>query len=104
MKLDGDLSFGPDYFERCFDYFAGEPQLGIGGGMICRLDSGQFKEDSLGDPPFHVRGATKIYRRSCWGQISPLMKAPGWDTVDEVKANMLGWTSTDFPGSPAGPA
>ncbi|MGO9531631.1 MAG: glycosyltransferase family 2 protein [Syntrophobacteraceae bacterium] len=96
VKLDGDLSFGPDYFEKCFYYFANEPRLGIGGGMICRLDDGQMKEDSAGDPPFHVRGATKIYRRSCWEQICPLIKAPGWDTVDEVKANMLGWTSRTF--------
>ncbi|MGO9373414.1 MAG: glycosyltransferase family 2 protein, partial [Syntrophobacteraceae bacterium] len=96
VKLDGDLSFAPDYFEKCFDYFAGEPMLGIGGGMICRLDNGQLKEDSAGDPPFHVRGATKIYRRKCWETIKPLVKAPGWDTVDEVKANMLGWTSRTF--------
>src|SRR5688572_6135518 len=34
VKLDGDLSFEPDYFERCFAYFADEPRLGIGGGAV----------------------------------------------------------------------
>lgn len=96
VKLDGDLSFDADYFEKCFDYFTGEPRLGVGGGMICKLDNGQLKEETIGDPPFHVRGATKIYRRKCWETIKPLVKAPGWDTVDEVKANMLGWTSRTF--------
>ena len=28
--------------------------------------------------------------------IAPLMQAPGWDTVDEVKANFHGWTTRTF--------
>ncbi len=46
---------------------------------------------------FHVRGATKIYRRACWEQIAGLWRGPGWDTIDEVKANMYGWTTRTFP-------
>lgn len=97
VKLDGDLSFGPEYFENCFEYFTSEPALGIGGGTVCLMQDGQLRVDSIGDPPFHVRGATKIYRRRCWEQICPLVKAPGWDTIDEVKANMHGWTTRTFP-------
>jgi glycosyltransferase involved in cell wall biosynthesis len=96
VKLDGDLSFDADYFKNCFKHFKSEPNLGIGGGMICILKDGRIEEDAIGDPPFHVRGATKIYRRACWDRISPLERAPGWDTVDEVKANMLGWTTRTF--------
>lgn len=96
VKLDGDLSFNPDYFEKCFAQFACTPNLGIGGGTICQVQDGHLKVDSIGDPPFHVRGATKIYRRACWDQISPLVKAPGWDTIDEVKANMHGWITRTF--------
>jgi biofilm PGA synthesis N-glycosyltransferase PgaC len=97
VKLDGDLSFSPDYFERCFESFETEPRLGIGGGTVCYVECGQEKVESHGDPPFHVRGATKIYRRGCWEQVAPLIRAPGWDTVDEVKANMLGWVTRTFP-------
>jgi biofilm PGA synthesis N-glycosyltransferase PgaC len=93
-KLDGDLSFAPDYFERCFDHFREEPQLGIGGGDICHEVDGELKVES--NPKFHVRGATKIYRRACWQAIGGLWSAPGWDTVDEVKANMLGWKTYSF--------
>jgi glycosyltransferase involved in cell wall biosynthesis len=98
VKLDGDLSFAPDYFERCFAIFDAEPRLGIGGGTICQLENGQAVVDSKGDPPFHVRGATKIYRRACWAAISPLARATGWDTIDEVKANHHGWATRTFPG------
>jgi glycosyltransferase involved in cell wall biosynthesis len=96
VKLDGDLSFAADYFMRCFEIFERTPRLGIGGGTICQLENGRPVVDSKGDPPFHVRGATKIYRRACWDEISPLARATGWDTIDEVKANHRGWTTRTF--------
>ncbi len=95
VKLDGDLSFEVDYFERCFRKFSEEPKLGVGGGVICHNVNGvkQFEQG----PAFHVRGATKIYRKACWDAIGGFWPAPGWDTMDEVKANMLGWTTRSFP-------
>ena len=96
VKLDADLSFEPDYFERCLDLFGRDSTLGVGGGTVCKIERGRTVIDSEGDPPFHVRGATKIYRRRCWDEISPLIKAPGWDTIDEVKANFHGWKSRTF--------
>lgn len=96
VKLDGDLSFKSDYFERCFHRFKNEDKLGIGGGTVYSPENGYFLIDSKGDPPFHVRGATKIYRRECWNQIHPLLKAPGWDTIDEIRANRLNWTTRTF--------
>lgn len=97
IKLDGDLTFAPDYFERCFGCFQKDPKLGIGGGTVCKKVDGNLIPESTIDPAFHVRGATKIYRRKCWEEIGGLIRAPGWDTVDEIKANMLGWTTYSFP-------
>jgi glycosyltransferase involved in cell wall biosynthesis len=97
VKLDGDLTFDPDYFACCLEMFARDRALGIGGGTICRLNNGAAVVDSPGDPPFHVRGATKIYRRACWERIGPLVTAPGWDTIDEVRANFHGWRTRTFP-------
>ncbi len=94
VKLDGDLSFAPDYFEKCFDYFRRDPKLGIGGGEICHDIDGKMKIEE--NPRFHVRGATKIYKRGCWEAIGGLWPATGWDTIDEVKANMLGWKTYAF--------
>ena len=96
VKFDGDLSFEKNYFENCLARFAQNPKLGIGGGVICKSENGELVVESRGDPRFHVRGATKIYRRACWDQIGGLLKAPGWDTVDELKANMLGWKTATF--------
>jgi len=94
VKLDGDLTLSSDYFEKCFEHFESEPSLGVGGGEIYHDLGGTQKLEA--NPKFHVRGATKIYRRECWEAIGGLLQAPGWDTIDEVKANMLGWKSYSF--------
>lgn len=96
VKFDADLDFEPDYFQRCFEKFDANPRLGIGGGLICRREASGLVAESFSDPIFHVRGATKIYRRACWEQLGGLVKAPGWDTIDELKANMLGWQTWTF--------
>ena len=96
VKLDGDVTFPEDYFEGCFRLFAQWPELGIGGGTVCREGTEGWVPESIEDPGFHVRGATKIYRAACWHDLGGLLNEPGWDTLDEVKANMLGWTTGTF--------
>jgi poly-beta-1,6-N-acetyl-D-glucosamine synthase len=96
VKLDGDLTFAPEYFAACLAHFDRDPRLGIGGGTICQSADGRLLTESSVDPAFHVRGATKIYRAACWKDIGGLIHAPGWDTVDEFKANMLGWRTQTF--------
>lgn len=98
VKLDGDLVLAPDYFENCLAEFRENPALGIGGGTVGHMLNGAMYIERT--PAFHVRGATKIYRRECWEAIGGLIKAPGWDTVDELKANMLGWKTQSFPHLP----
>jgi glycosyltransferase involved in cell wall biosynthesis len=94
-KLDGDLTFEPDYFEGAFRKFAANPKLGIGGGTLYHYENGVKVVERA--PTFHVRGGAKIFRRECWEAIGGLWVGPGSDTVDEVKANMLGWTTMSFP-------
>jgi poly-beta-1,6-N-acetyl-D-glucosamine synthase len=94
VKLDGDLTLPSTYFEQCFSHFERNSKLGIGGGEIYHQVGGVSKLET--HPRFHVRGATKIYRRACWEAIGGLWRAPGWDTIDEVKANMLGWDTYSF--------
>jgi biofilm PGA synthesis N-glycosyltransferase PgaC len=95
VKLDGDLVLPRDYFERCLTEFERDPKLGITGGTLYHLEQGARVFEP--NPRFHVRGATKIYRRQCWTAIGGLLSAPGWDTIDEVKAQMLGWDTRSLP-------
>lgn len=95
IKLDADLVFEEDYFERCLKHFAQNPRLGIAGGTIESVGKqGIYRESH---PSFHVRGATKIYRRTAWDAIGGIVAAPGWDTLDEVNANLLEWETRTFP-------
>jgi poly-beta-1,6-N-acetyl-D-glucosamine synthase len=94
VKLDADLGFADDYFERCFAEFRADSILGMGGGVICHWIDGKLQVEK--NPHFHVRGATKIYRRQCWEAIGGVVCGAAWDTVDEVKANMLGWSTRSF--------
>jgi glycosyltransferase involved in cell wall biosynthesis len=95
IKLDGDLSFGPDYFARSFARFDEDPKLGIGGPYLYHILNGVRELEKC--PEFHVRGAAKLIRRACWEAIGGFWVGMGWDTLDEVKANMLGWKSRSFP-------
>jgi poly-beta-1,6-N-acetyl-D-glucosamine synthase len=94
VKLDGDLGFDEHYFEKCFDHLISNPRYGIGGGILLNLIDQKLIVEKT--PLFHVRGATKIYKRACWNAIGGLIKVAGWDTIDEVKANMLGWETMTF--------
>ena len=94
VNLDGDVTFQDDYFEKCFQRFADNTQLGIGGGTIYNKIGNELVLEKC--PTFHVRGATKIYRRACWETLGGLVRGLGWDTVDELTANMHGWKTETF--------
>ena len=99
VKLDGDLEFGPEFFRQIFEAFQLDASLGISGGDIYHPENGEMVIESRTDPAFHVRGATKVYRRACWDAIGGLVQATGWDTLDEVKANMLKWRTARVPSA-----
>jgi poly-beta-1,6-N-acetyl-D-glucosamine synthase len=95
INLDGDLTFSPQYFEKCFANFRKNPTLGIGGGTIYNKIGDQLYLEKCIES--HVRGATKIYRRQCWDSLGGMLRGLGWDTVDEIKARMRGWSTFAFP-------
>ncbi|MFZ5519249.1 MAG: glycosyltransferase family 2 protein [Candidatus Zhuqueibacterota bacterium] len=94
VKLDADLSFRPDYFERLFLEFERDPHLGIAGGYCQNQDGQALKTEWT--PEYHVRGATKVYRKKCLSDIGGLIPVMGWDGLDEMKAQMLGWNTKSF--------
>jgi glycosyltransferase involved in cell wall biosynthesis len=94
-RLDGDISFGPDYIECLFREFEADSRLGIASGVCFGLRNGRLVEEK--NPRFHTRGALKTYRVRCFREIGGLETGLGWDIVDEIRANMLGWRTRNFP-------
>jgi glycosyltransferase involved in cell wall biosynthesis len=90
VKLDADITFAPDHFERLLSSFARDPQLGIAAGTCYERDPDgiwrQRHSSGIG-----IRGACRAYRRECLQTVLPLEERIGWDTIDLVKASVRGW-------------
>lgn len=94
-KLDADLRLSPSCFERIEHEFAANPELGMAGPYLAVADgAGMLVRQRC--PPHHVEGPVTFYRRACYEQIAPLPPILGWDTMDELRAQMRGWTTRSF--------
>lgn len=91
VKLDADVSMEPDYFERLLKEFQADESLGIASGQCYELEDGAWHPTHVTGG--HVRGAARAYRWSCLCQLLPLEEQTGWDTIDELQANVRGWTT-----------
>jgi glycosyltransferase involved in cell wall biosynthesis len=93
-KLDCDISFHSDYFERLIQEFAKNKKLGIASGIYLEHLNGKWRPISM--PSYHAAGASKILRKECFDQIGGFIAMRGWDTVDEIKAQFAGWETCHF--------
>src|SRR5215471_7263336 len=94
VKLDCDLDLPPDYFQQLVTRFQSDSRLGIASGVY--LETKQDRWAVVKMPPYHAAGASKMIRRSCFEEIQGFIASPGWDTVDEIKAQVAGWTTSHF--------
>ncbi len=93
VKMDADLELRPSHFAEILGRFEEDPRLGVAGSYLSvRLPNGEIVREE--HPADHVRGPNKFYRRECFERIWPLPAHLGWDTIDEIKARMHGWTTT----------
>jgi glycosyltransferase involved in cell wall biosynthesis len=95
VKLDADVSMEPDYFERLLVAFEADPRLGIASGDCLELADGEWRSTEVSNG--HARGAARAYRKACLQQVLPLEEHVGWDGIDELKANVLGWRTGIVP-------
>ena len=95
VKLDCDISFREDYFQKLLGKFSEDEKIGIASGVYFEMDNtGVWKEVVM--PYYHAAGACKVIRRRCFENISGFIVSAGWDTVDEIRAMARGWKTTHF--------
>ena len=94
VKLDCDLRFAADYFEKLLQEFEKDPRLGIASGIYLE-DHGKGWTPII-MPIYHTAGACKFMRKECFIQIGGFIPFKGWDTVDEIKAQCKGWETCHF--------
>lgn len=94
IKLDADVSFEPEYFDRVLQGFEADPTLGIASGICTEFEGGAWR------PRFgarsHVWGQSRAYRRECLREVLPLEEREGWDDIDAIKAQLRGWRVRTF--------
>jgi glycosyltransferase involved in cell wall biosynthesis len=94
VKLDADVSMAPDYFKRLLLAFQADPSLGMASGSEYELKNGAWQQIFM--TRASVWGAARAYRWECLQDVLPLETRMGWDSIDELKANMRGWKTHTF--------
>ena len=93
-KLDGDLEFGPTYFERLFEKFAADPRLGTASGKSWIRVGNRLVPERTGDE--FSQGQSKLYRVACFKEIGGFVREVMWDGIDCHRCRMLGWKARSF--------
>ena len=89
-KLDGDLQFAPQCFERLMEIFRSDPELGTASGKCWdRTPTGWAM---LRTSDEFSLGACKFYRIACFREIGGFVDEVMWDGIDCHRCRMLGWT------------
>ena len=96
VSLDGDISFGPDYFSFLLDRLANDPALGLVGTPFQEL-SGQTYDYRFVNIE-HVSGACQVFRRECFEAIGGYVPVKGGsiDHIAVITARMKGWETRTF--------
>lgn len=99
VKLDGDVSFGPDYIAHMLTALADDESLAAVSGRVFRPEPDGLVEERLG--PDMVTGQFKFYRRVAFEAIGGFEQTLQWDGIDIHRCRMQGWTTRniDDPGA-----
>jgi len=100
-NLDADISFEPEYYEKLLKKFQDDPQLGLGGGLICEEKAGVFRSRPS-NRETSVAHAVQLFRRHCYEMIGGYQQLPygGPDWVAEVSVRQKGWNVRTFKDLP----
>jgi len=95
-NIDGDVSFGADYFEYLLGKMALEPRLGVAGTHYIEGDFHSFKDSYINVQ--HVNGQVQMFRRACFEDIGGYVpiRGGGIDWVAVTTARMKGWKTHSF--------
>ena len=93
-KLDGDLEFGSDYFERLVQKFNEDTKLGTASGKCWDKHGSRWVMLRTNDE--FSMGACKFYRTACFQDIGGFVRGIMWDGIDCHRCRMMGWKARSF--------
>lgn len=95
-KFDADIILPENYLQTIADAFAQNPQYGLVGGLLYVEKDGNWVYEGNSNK-HHVRGPMKAYRKECFTQIGGLRETLGWDNIDSILLESLGWKEIVIP-------
>jgi len=94
-RLDADIEFQPDYFQRLLDHLDAHPDWAMAGGVPYEEVGGEVRGWRM--PAQHVPGALKTMRRDVFDRIGGFTPTYSWDIVDGVAMRALGYRTGWLP-------
>lgn len=94
-KFDADIILPANYLETVEYAFKNNPEYGLVGGLLYVEKEGSWVYEGNSNK-HHVRGPVKAYRKECFIQIGGLRETLGWDNIDSILLENLGWKEVIF--------
>ncbi|MEI7489647.1 MAG: glycosyltransferase family 2 protein [Chryseobacterium sp.] len=95
-KFDADIILPENYLEIIEKSFQNNPKNGLIGGLLYIEKNGEWLYEGNSNK-HHVRGPMKAYRKECFIEIGGLRETLGWDNIDSILLENLGWKEVVLP-------
>lgn len=95
-KFDSDIILDEDYLKTIADAFEKNADYGLVGGLLYVEKNGEWIYEGNSNK-HHVRGPMKAYRKECFLQMGGLRETLGWDNIDAILLQNLGWKEVVLP-------
>lgn len=95
-KFDSDIILPENYLDTIAKSFENTPENGLVGGLLYIEENGSWKYEGNSNR-HHVRGPMKAYRRESFIQMRGLRESLGWDNIDSILLENLGWKEVVLP-------
>jgi glycosyltransferase involved in cell wall biosynthesis len=95
-KFDADIILPENYLETVRNAFQEHPEYGLVGGLLYVEKDGQWIYEGNSNK-HHVRGPMKAYRKECFIQMKGIRETLGWDNIDAILLENLGWKEVVLP-------
>jgi glycosyltransferase involved in cell wall biosynthesis len=89
-KFDADIILPENYLETLRNSFQNNPEYGLVGGLLYVEKDGSWIYEGNSNK-HHVRGPMKAYRKESFIQMGGLRETLGWDNIDSILLENLGW-------------
>lgn len=95
-KFDSDIILEENYLQAVSDSFKENPDYGLVGGLLYIKKNGEWVYEGNSNK-HHVRGPMKAYKKECFVEMGGLRETLGWDNIDAILLQNLGWKEVVVP-------